>query len=268
MRSPTRARGRRGAVLGASAAAVVVAAGLLAGCSGDGHRGGYVAVGGAGEPAPPGSRTGDPADPTGGVRLVPLDGPSGSPEARPGPGVTAEGTTPEGAGNAAAGTTAAGAGSRTASRTATPGAPSASGDSGAPAPAGTEGGTSGTSGGVPPGSSSPAPTAPSGTAPAGPAVLTVSDPSRAGTDQRWCEDVTLAFSNSGGTSVRSGTVTFGTHVVDTLGIDWTTRRSTAALPTPIPAGALREKTWTVCVDAWRVPLGMHIETQDVSVHWE
>ncbi|MFD9394255.1 hypothetical protein ACFWBB_26990 [Streptomyces sp. NPDC060000] len=96
----------------------------------------------------------------------------------------------------------------------------------------------------------------------------MSDPVRAGTDQRWCEDVTLAFRNSGGTAVRSGTVTFGTHVVDSLGIDWATRGSTAALPTPIAAGARREKTWTVCVDAWRVPLGMHIETRDVSVRWE
>ena len=37
---------------------------------------------------------------------------------------------------------------------------------------------------------------------------------------------------------------------------------------PIAAGARTERTWTVCVDAWRVPLGMHIETRDVSVRWE
>jgi hypothetical protein len=24
----------------------------------------------------------------------------------------------------------------------------------------------------------------------------------------------------------------------------------------------------VCVDAWRVPLGMHIETRDVTVRWK
>ncbi|MFI7297532.1 hypothetical protein [Streptomyces sp. NPDC050121] len=108
----------------------------------------------------------------------------------------------------------------------------------------------------------------------------MSDTVRAGTDQRWCEDVTLTLHNSGGTAVRSGTVTFGTHVVDALGIDWATRESTAPLPTPIAAGARAERTWTVCVDAmgvpplersreWgRVPLGMHIETRDVSVRWE
>jgi hypothetical protein len=24
----------------------------------------------------------------------------------------------------------------------------------------------------------------------------------------------------------------------------------------------------VCVDAWRVPIGMHVETRDVSVEWK
>lgn len=99
-------------------------------------------------------------------------------------------------------------------------------------------------------------------------MLVVSDTVRAGTDQRWCEDVTLTLHNSGGTAVRSGTVTFETHVIDALGIDWATRESTAPLPTPIAAGAREKRTWTVCVDAWRVPLGMHIETRDVSVRWE
>lgn len=28
-----------------------------------------------------------------------------------------------------------------------------------------------------------------------------------------------------------------------------------------------ERTWTICVDDWRVPLGMHVETQDVDVDW-
>ncbi|SES39430.1 hypothetical protein SAMN04487983_104848 [Streptomyces sp. yr375] len=115
---------------------------------------------------------------------------------------------------------------------------------------------------------SPTPT-PTATAPsAGPADLVVSEPVRAGTDQRWCEDVTLTLHNSGGAAVRSGTIVFGTHVVDALGIDWATRASTAPLPTPIAAGTREVKTWTVCVDAWRVPLGMHIETRDVSVRWE
>ncbi|MER5196284.1 hypothetical protein ACWD3J_23830 [Streptomyces sp. NPDC002755] len=264
MRSPTRARGRRGAVWGASAAAVVLAAGLSAGCGGDGHTGGYVAIGGAGDTALPDTRTGDPADPTGGVRLFPLDDVSGSPADTPGPGGSAGGT----AGNGSRGTAGGGTGSGTPSTT----APGVTGVTGAPdasqAP-GAESGSSGSSaGGSPADTPSPAPTAPPSTAPAGPASLAVSDPVRAGTDQRWCEEVTLAFRNSGGSAVRSGTVTFGTHVVDLLGIDWATRESTAALPTPIAAGARGEKTWTVCVDAWRVPLGMHIETRDVSVRWE
>jgi hypothetical protein len=90
---------------------------------------------------------------------------------------------------------------------------------------------------------------------------------RAATDHRWCEDVTLGFHNSGGTAVRSGTVSFGTHIIGALGIDWATIESAEQLPVPIAPGAREQKTWTVCVDAWRVPLGMHIETRDVSVEW-
>ncbi|WP_261989632.1 hypothetical protein [Streptomyces sp. uw30] len=96
----------------------------------------------------------------------------------------------------------------------------------------------------------------------------MSDPVREPTDKRWCEKVTLGLRNSGGTAVRSGTVTFGTHIIGALGIDWATIESSEELPAPIGAGVRKEKTWTVCVDAWRVPLGMHIETRDVSVRWE
>ena len=91
---------------------------------------------------------------------------------------------------------------------------------------------------------------------------------RKATDQRWCEDVTLGFRNSGGTAVRSGTVTFGTHIIGALGIDWATIGSTEPLPVPVAANGRKDKSWTVCVDAWRVPLGMHIETRDVSVEWK
>jgi hypothetical protein len=63
-------------------------------------------------------------------------------------------------------------------------------------------------------------------------------------------------------------VTLGTHIIGALGIDWATIGSTEALPAPIAAGARKAGTWTVCVDAWRVPLGMHIETRDVSVRWK
>lgn len=235
-----------------------MAAGLPTACGGDGHSGGYVAIGGAGDTALPDTRTGDSADPTGGVRLVPLDDESGSPTGPARSGAPATETAGHGTEGGAGGDAGSGA-----PRITTPDAPGASGT-----PGGSPGAEGGSAGGTPPDASSPAPTAPPSTAPAGPASLAVSDPVRAGTDQRWCEDVTLTFRNSGGTAVRSGTVTFGTHVIDAIGIDWATRQSTAALPTPIAAGAREEKTWTVCVDAWRVPLGMHIETRDVSVRWE
>ncbi|MEV1062895.1 hypothetical protein [Streptomyces sp. NPDC050263] len=259
MRSPTRACGRRGAVWGASAAAAVVmgAAGLLTGCGGDGQGGDYVAIGAAGDPAPPGARTGDSADPTGAVRLVPLDG--DSPDGKPDPGTT--GTTANEAGNGTSRLTEPGSGS-----------PQTSTGENGQGGEGDRGGEVGEGGRTTPNSPAPTPTAPlptpSGGASAGPAALSLSEPVRADTDQRWCEDVTLAFHNSGGAAVGSGTVTFGTHIVDALGIDWATRESTAPLPTPIAAGARGERTWRVCVDAWRVPLGMHVETRDVSVRWE
>lgn len=277
MRSPTRARGRRGALWGASAAAVVLAAGLFAACGGDGRPSGWVAVGAAGDTAPPGV----PGDPTGGVRLVPLDGTSGPPGAGTGPGAATDRPAAGGPGANGAGAGAGGSGAGSPYRPApgAPGGPGAaaggSGTIGGTGSTGTGGPSAGSPGSPdepgPPGSSGPAsprPTSPSGTPSAGPAALVVSDPVRTGTDQRWCEDVTLVFRNSGGTAVRSGTVAFGTHVVDALGIDWATRRSTVTLPVPITAGGREARTWTVCVDAWRVPLGMHIETRDVSVDWE
>jgi hypothetical protein len=91
---------------------------------------------------------------------------------------------------------------------------------------------------------------------------------RAAADERWCEEVTVEFRNTGGSPARSGTVTFATHIIGGLGIDWATRESTAPLPVPIGAGAARKKTYTVCVDAWRVPLGMRIETRDVTAVWK
>ncbi|MGY1580659.1 hypothetical protein [Streptomyces sp. MN13] len=60
----------------------------------------------------------------------------------------------------------------------------------------------------------------------------------------------------------------GTHVTGALGVDRGTVESTEELPVPIEAGTRKEQAWTVCVDAWRVPLGMHIETRDVSVQGE
>ncbi|MBE8471662.1 hypothetical protein IQ210_11900 [Streptomyces sp. 3R004] len=116
-------------------------------------------------------------------------------------------------------------------------------------------------------SGSPSPTASSSRTTA-PAALTWDDPVRTATDRRWCEDVTLVFRNSGEAAVRSGTVRFGTHVIGALGIDWGTVESEVELPVPVEGGARKERTWTVCVEAWRVPLGMHIETRDVDVRWK
>ncbi|MFF7726329.1 hypothetical protein [Streptomyces sp. NPDC008001] len=75
----------------------------------------------------------------------------------------------------------------------------------------------------------------------------------------------MSLTNSGGSPVTSGTVAFGAHVIDALGIDWATVTSSQPLPVPIEAGAATEASWTVCVDAWRVPWGMHVETRDVAV---
>lgn len=195
--------------------------------------------------------------PTGDVSLTPLDGggsPSGAKEAAgdgsSGSRAPASMSAPDSgsaSGSApAGGDTASGGASATRS-------PSAGG--------GNSGGTGGGSGG---GTATGAPAHPS----AGPAALSVGEPERAATDKRWCEEVTVSFRNTGGTAVRSGTVTFGTHIIGALGIDWATIESTEDLPAPIAAGATKDRTWTVCVDAWRVPLGMHIETRDVSVQWE
>ncbi|MGY6023730.1 hypothetical protein [Streptomyces spinosirectus] len=234
--------GRRGALIGASAAVVCLGAALAA-CGGGGPGGGYVATGAAGG-APRASGTA--AAPTGGVTFVPLDGgPEGSGSDSPAAGGSSSGV-PDGlpAGTAAGTAPAPAAGTTSADR--------GGGAKSAPAsPA------------------SPSPTAtPGPTAAAGPADLSWSDPTRKATVRRWCEDVTLTFTNSGGTAVRSGTVTFGTHIIGALGIDWATMTSDVKLPAPIDAGAHRKKTWTVCVDAWRVPLGMHIETRDVTVRWK
>ncbi|MGW2565446.1 hypothetical protein [Streptomyces sp. NPDC001537] len=226
--------GRRGAVIGASAAVVCLGAALAA-CGGGGAEG-YVTTGPVGgAPQVPGTTL----MPTGGVTFVPLDGARRDGGAAP----AAESNAVSGSGTS-------------------PSAPAA-----APAGDGSPSGNGAKSPPMPPGSPSPTST-PSATAPAGPAVLTWGDPARKATDRRWCEDVTLDFANSGGSAVRSGSVTFGTHIIGALGIDWGTVESTVGLPVPIDAGVRKERTWTVCVDAWRVPLGMHIETRDVTVRWK
>ncbi|WP_237547036.1 hypothetical protein [Streptomyces sp. SID161] len=137
----------------------------------------------------------------------------------------------------------------------TPGRPTGHPGSGSPEPGG------GRDGRTTPPPASPEPT------PATPAALTWGGPVTADGEQRRCQRVTVGFHNSGGTAVRSGEVTFGTHIIGALGVDWGTVASTVRLPVPLAPGARKSPTWTVCVDAWRVPLGMHIETRDVSVEW-
>ncbi|MBO0917313.1 hypothetical protein [Streptomyces laculatispora] len=280
--------GRRGTVIAASAA-VLCLGGVLAGC-GDGTGGdGYTAVGAA--QAAPGKAPSGAVAPSGKVTLVPLDGDERGDErgggdrsgagrrggSSPSPGSSAAA---RGAGGGAEVGGAGGSGGAGGADAGRPGAPGRAADgSGGAGDGGTTGG--GSTGGASPTGGSPAggsgsggstgpatPSAPGSTAPAGAAVLKVGAPGRAAADKRWCEKVTVEFRNTGGSPVRSGTVTFATHIIGGLGIDWATRESTAPLPAPIGAGAARKKTYTVCVDAWRVPLGMHVETRDVTAVWK
>ncbi|MFF3373336.1 hypothetical protein ACFYXF_10335 [Streptomyces sp. NPDC002680] len=242
MLRPTRTtHDRRGAIALTTSAAIATCAlaGLLVACGGgDGQGEGYVAVE---RPASGGTAVA----PTGEVTFVPLEGrerataPDSPPvqEIRPRESATGPGSpAPEDVGGNSARTS-------TSSPSTTPNP--------APAPAS-------------PSTSTPTPVP---SPPVGPARLTTGAPVREATDKRWCEKVTLAFHNTGGAPVRSGTVTFGTHIIDLLGIDWATVESSVALPAPIQPGATREETWTVCVDAWRVPWGMRVETRVVGVEW-
>ncbi|KOV75406.1 hypothetical protein ADL02_34605 [Streptomyces sp. NRRL WC-3723] len=259
LRTTTWTRGRRGAVTAASAA-VVCLGGVVAACAGGGPGGGYTAVG-----AGPGGPTA--VAPSGSVVLVPLDadrgrgGRDGAPR-RAGSAAHARGPTPSGDPHSA---------------TPVP-APTPTGER-SPGTSRPRGGPDGRT--TPPAASpSPAPAPSRTTTPATPADLSWGDPATEDTDERWCQKVTVAFHNSGGTAVRSGSVTFGTHVTGALGTDWGTVESTVELPVPIAPGARRRPTWAVCVDAMgvppiersrergSVPIGMRIETRDVSVRWE
>ncbi|TMU93721.1 hypothetical protein [Streptomyces sp. DASNCL29] len=274
----SRTTGRRGTAIASSAAALCLGA-LLSGCGGGGD--GYVAAGAAG---PDGRPTANVVPPKGDVDLVPLDE-DGTDDDRGGKGGT-DGKRDRGAAGPTATTDGGtdGPASRAPSASAkAPGRTDGSGDpgsgggkGGSGAPGRTDEGPKGDDGpkGDEPGEPSPSgpgpgSSDPSGTpTPTGPAALKVGKPERTATDERWCEKVKVEFRNTGGAPIASGTVTFGTHVIDALGIDWATLESKEELPAPIGAGQKKGKTWTVCVDDWRVPLGMHIETQDVSVSWK
>ncbi|MER6139436.1 hypothetical protein ABT174_05170 [Streptomyces sparsogenes] len=279
--------GRRGKAIASSAAALCLGA-LLSGCAGGDD--GYLAAEAAG---PDGARA-TSAPSKGGVEMVPLDGDGDRDDAgkgtadgkrRPSGAGTAKGSGapdasygPEGPASASTRGRSPGQSPQAPSRRGgtdggdgtgtTPGGGGSggTGDTGSTGGSGNPGGTggSGESGGS--GGSAP-PQSPPGTpsTPTGPAELTLGDLVRTAADDRWCEKVTVEFRNTGGAPVTTGKITFATHIIDSLGIDWATVESTYGLPVPIEAGGKKERTWEVCVDAWRVPLGMHIETQDASV---
>ncbi|MEV8318046.1 hypothetical protein AB0Q95_28140 [Streptomyces sp. NPDC059900] len=252
-------------MLSASTAALCLG-GVLAACGGGGGDDGYVATGPVG--AGPERAPGQGVSPTGDVELVPLDGessPSGEGDGDGGKGDSSE-PSESGSGDSSGKSAASKAGSGS------PDGPDAGESStGGAKPGRTESSSGSGSAGRPAGGASGSPSAPGGgssTKPSGPAKLSVGEPERKPADDRWCEKVTVAFRNTGGSPVRSGTVTFETHVIGALGVDWATLESTEKLPAPIAAGKTVKKTWPVCVDAWRVPLGMHVETRDVSVDWK
>lgn len=256
--------GHRKAAAGVASVAVVCAStGVVVALDGDGGPDGYVAVGAAGA-AP--TKPGDRVAPTGEVRLVPLDPPEAD---GPGGSSAAEGAPAgKGAGKSGDGAPAAGGAAGLGDVPATEGTPSESAaPSGAAKPP--KGATPGKDGAATPSTSPSTGSGGSGgSSPAGPAKLKVGDPVLKKADKRWCQKVTLPLTNSGGSAVRSGTATFETHVIGALGIDWATVEVTKKLPVPIGAGEQVRKTWTVCVDSWRVPLGMRLETKDVDVDWK
>ncbi|MET7618858.1 hypothetical protein [Streptomyces sp. NPDC005408] len=257
-------RRRHGAAL---AAVALRLGGALTAC-GSGGGDGYVAVGAAG--SGPDEAPTAAVPPKGKVVLVPLDGttPSGDEAGKP-PGEPGkpggEGTTGTGLptvpGSGATGGTSGGTSESTGSSAGPGGTSGSTGETtGGPGGSGSTGGSTG--GTTPPAGPTPTPS------PAGPAVLALGEPVHAALDKRWCEKVTVEFRNTGGSPVAAGTVTFATHIIGALGIDWATIESAQPLPAPIAAGAVRKQAYTVCVDAWRVPLGMHIETQDVTAVWK
>ncbi|MFI9307836.1 hypothetical protein [Streptomyces triculaminicus] len=256
---------RRKTLARATALCALALSASLTGCGG-GERDGYVATGAAGR----GAYGPGPVPPKGGVELVPLqdatptppparspasssapaNGTSATHSPRPAPATSEAPATPSGSG---------GIPPTRPPRPSPPAArPPAPGHATPPSPPSR-----------PSRPSRPTPPSPSSrpTPAPGPAVLGVSEPRREPAEDRWCERVTLTFTNTGGSPVTGGTVTLGTHIVDLFGIDWWTVSSAHALPAPIRPGESVEGTWTVCADAWRVPPGLRVETRDVAVDW-
>ncbi|UUU40941.1 hypothetical protein [Streptomyces sp. NBC_00162] len=243
-------KGPRAAIL---LALCCTAAAGLTGCGGP-ARDGYVAVGAA---APgPERGAGENVAPQGQVEFQPLGGPSaaGGSSMSSSTSASTPGSQVPGGSAPGGGTTTGPGGSERAPGTA-PGAGPSTTAPGSP-------GTPNTPSSPPakPGTTPPAP-------PATPAKLTLSTPVRAAADDRWCERVTVTFTNTGTAAARSGTVGFATHIIGALGIDWATITTAQPLPAPIAGGAAKTQTYTVCVEAWRVPLGMHVETRQVTATW-
>ncbi|MCK1794762.1 hypothetical protein MTQ01_01720 [Streptomyces sp. XM4193] len=221
------------------AAAAALCLGLLTACGSDSEGGGYVNDGAAG----PGSDSASgPQAPDEDVRLIPL---KKEPPLTDAP----DGERGEGAAGSGSGEPDDPAG----------GPGTAGGSDGAGRPGGGEsGGSEGDSSGPP----SPGETA------EGPAKLSVGDHERAPGEERWCERVTFPVHNSGGAAVSSGSVTFTTRIVGLLGGTWGNVDTRQNLRAPIEAGARADQSYTVCVDSWRVPIGMSIETTGVKVDWK
>lgn len=224
--------------------------GALTACGSGDDGEGYAAVGAGSTPK-------DAVRPSGSVTLIPLDGSpsaSGTTSSTSSPSPRPPGTTPA----PSAGGTGPDTGTGTVPGTSRPGT--------IPAPPGTTPPRTATA--PPPGTTAPpAPPQPP-PSPTTPATLILSAPILTDADKRWCERVTVTFHNTGGTAATSGTVTFATHIIGALGIDWATIESAQPLPAPLAAGAAQTRTYTVCVDSWRVPLGMHVDTQKVTATWK
>ncbi|GAB7032076.1 hypothetical protein AB0G35_34065 [Streptomyces sp. NPDC021749] len=269
-------RRRTTTTLASASAAVLCLGVLLTGCEDAADRG-HVAVGAAG----PGDAQAPqrPVPPRDGIELTPYDGNGGGDGGGSGSGMGhGDGrSSGSGSGGARSGRTEAGTGSSaTAPGASRPGGGSTGGQK-APSP-GSHGphGSHGTptptprpdDPAQPPHHGSPAPPKPG--VPAGPDAPSgplVGHPVLAGSDVRWCQNVSLDFVNIGDHPVTTGKVTFGSHVIGSLGIDWATLTSTHELPLPLAPGKKRTGSWRVCVDAWRVPLGMHLDTRDITFAW-
>ncbi|MFD7625093.1 hypothetical protein ACFV7Q_03420 [Streptomyces sp. NPDC059851] len=253
---------RRAALL--AALSFCTAAAALTGCGGA-PRDGHTAAG----PVAPGPerRPGDHVPPQGPVEFQQLGGPAvaaGSAPSAGTPPTTPDAQTPAGSGRSGAtapsgGVPPSGPNPRPGGHDPTaPGTPDGSGTPGTP---GSPGPAPGTTPGAP---ATPTPGIPPASTPA---QLVLSAPVRAPAADRWCERVTVGIANTGTTAARSGAITFETHVIGALGIDWATLTTSQPLPTPLTGGTARTQTYTVCVESWRVPLGMHVETRKVTATW-